>query len=114
MTKEKTQEAQFEKRTWAKGDRPGASDFNRIEGGIESAHERVDQLAQVVADNTTAQIQAITVADGSASEAIDAVKVKYREIEYLPDNAKVADVAATVNKLLAVLRNDENQNDGAN
>ncbi|UNM95948.1 hypothetical protein MMG00_12205 [Ignatzschineria rhizosphaerae] len=68
MTKETKQETKFEKREWAKGDRPGASDFNRIEGGIESAHERVDQLVQTVNDNATAQAQANSVANNNAPE----------------------------------------------
>lgn len=100
MTKEKTEETKFEKRTWVKGDRPGASDFNRIEDGIELAHERVDQLVKTVADSAQT--------DG-ASESIDLVTAKYREIEYLLDNAKVADVVVTMNKLLAVLRKEEDQ-----
>ncbi len=106
MTKEKTQETQFEKRTWAKGDRPGASDFNRIEDGIESAHERVDQLAQVVADNTTAQNQALEVQGelDSTTSGIDFDLLK--SLEYLPEGAKVADVVTAFNQLLITLKGE--------
>lgn len=100
-----TKEAKFERKTWAPTDtHPNSAELNRIEGGIELAHERVDQLTKTVADSTQT---------GGASESIDLATAKYREIEYLSDNAKVADLVVTVNKLLAVLRKEENQGDGA-
>lgn len=95
----------FIKREWVPTDsHPNSADLNRIEGGIELAHERVDQLAKMVADSSQT---------GSESESIDLATTKYREIEYLPDNARVADLVATVNKLLSVLRKEENHDDGA-
>lgn len=100
-----TKETKFERKTWVPTDtHPNSVELNRIEAGIELAHERVDQLTKTVADSTQT---------GGASESTDLVTAKYREIEYLPDNAKVADLVATVNKLLAVLRKEENQGDGA-
>lgn len=96
MTEQKT----YVRKQWLPTDeRPGAGEFNRIEDGIELAHEKIDQLSQ-------AQTTAV---GGSASEVIDLVTAKYREIEYLADNSKVADVVAAFNQLLSVLRQEEQQ-----
>lgn len=109
-----TKETQFEKRAWAKGDRPGASDFNRIEGGIESAHERVDQLVQVVADNATAQAT-VNSRSLEVTFPVEAIAELVKQIPKLEANAKVADVAQAFNALHDALTGavDENQNDGA-
>lgn len=96
MTEQKT----YVRKQWLPTDeRPGAGEFNRIEDGIELAHEKIEQLSQA---------QATTVA-GKASEAIDLVTAKYREIEYLADNSKVADVVVAFNQLLSVLRQEEQE-----
>lgn len=98
MTKETTQETKFEKRAWAKGDRPGASDFNRIEDGIELAHERVGQLEAVVADNATAQ----AIVNSQSLEVtfpVEAIAELVKQIPKLEANAKVADVVQAFNAL---------------
>lgn len=97
MSQEETK-AVFEKQVWAKGDRPGASAFNRIEDGIESAHGRIDALERVVADSESAQAavnsQALTVSFslGVFSEIV-------KQIPKLEANAKVADVVQAFNAL---------------
>lgn len=105
MTEQKT----YVRKQWLPTDeRPGASEFNRIEDGIELAHEKADHLARVIADNEVIQSQKSAMG-GNASEAIDLVTAKYREIEYLADNSKVADVVAAFNQLLSVLRQEEQE-----
>lgn len=114
-----TKETQFEKRTWVKGDRPGASDFNRIESGIESAHEQINQLQLVSANNQAVNHQAIemlrstdpVVLTENAEDLIERVKL----IPKLETNAKVADVVQAFNTLHDALTGatDENQGDGA-
>ena len=114
MTKETKQEAKFEKREWAKGDRPGASDFNRIEGGIESAHERVGQLEAVVADNAAAQAT-VNSQSLEVTFPFEAIAEIVKQIPKLEANAKVADVVQAFNALHDALTGvvDENQNDGS-
>lgn len=89
MTEQKT----YVRKHWSPTDkRPGAAELNRIEDGIELAHLRADKLEE----------------GGRSSETIDLLTAKYREIEYLPANAKVAEVVEAFNKVLSLLRDDEN------
>lgn len=106
MSQEETK-AVFEKQVWAKGDRPGASAFNRIEDGIDSAHVRINVLEQVVAVNESAQSAANAMAGSGAPEVISGIDFDLlKSLEYLPEGAKVADVVTAFNQLLTTLKGE--------
>lgn len=99
-----TEETKFERKTWVPTDsHPNSADLNRIEGGIESAHEQIDQLQSVVANNQAVNHQAIemlksadpAVLTENAEDLIGRVKL----IPKLEANAKVADVVLAFNVL---------------
>lgn len=98
MTQEKNTEA-FEKRVWFKGDRPGASDFNRIENGIESAHEHIKQLEVVAAQEREFESQEQRVITINADDLVERIK----QISKLEPGAKVADLVVAFNDLLDAL-----------
>lgn len=79
----------FNKREWVVTDKhPGASDLNRIENGIESAHTRIDEVtASVTATNQKLEIATFLPAD----------------IEKLEEGAKVADCVAKINEIIDAL-----------
>lgn len=79
----------------------GASDFNRIEGGIESAHERLDQLEVGAGQNQGLEIQGELDATAFSID-FDLLK----SLEYLPEGAKVADVVTAFNQLLTTLKGE--------
>ena len=112
MSQEETK-AVFEKQVWVKGDRPGAAAFNRIEGGIESAHGRINVLERVVAVNQSAQ----SAANSQTLEVtfpLEAIAEIVKQIPKLEANAKVADVAQAFNALHDALTGAviENADDG--
>lgn len=110
MSQEETK-AVFEKRVWVKGDRPGASAFNRIEDGIESAHERIDTLELAVANNESAQA-AVNSQTLSASFSPGVFSEIVKQIPKLEANAKVADVIAAFNALHDVLTSSFEEDQG--
>ena len=91
--------SKFERREWAAGDQaPGASDLNRIEQGIDSAHDGIASAHQAIA---SIQVAADVTADTA----------RLKELEYLADNAKVADIVVAYNGLLRALRGEVEDGD---
>ena len=111
MSQEETK-AVFEKQVWAKGDRPGAAAFNRIEDGIELAHERINVLERVIVSNETAQA-AVNSQTLEVTLPLDAIAEIVKQIPKLEANAKVADVVQAFNALLRTLRGEVVNDDGA-
>lgn len=87
--------AVFEKRTWNKGDGfPGARDLNRIEGGIELAHDRLKAIEELEPGSQEPRV--ITI---NTDDLVERIK----QISKLEPGAKVADLVVAFNGLVDAL-----------
>jgi len=83
----------FIKREWVPTDsHPNSADLNRIEGGIESAHNRIDEIAGSLVNTETATNQKLEIATSLLVG-----------IEKLEEGAKVADCVAKINEIIDAL-----------
>lgn len=63
----------FNKREWVATDKhPGASDLNRIENGIESAHTRIDEIKKIEIERLDDSAKVVDCA-AKINEIIDAL-----------------------------------------
>lgn len=98
-----SQETKYEKRTWVKGDRPGASDFNRIEGGVESAHEKIKELKAATGNKPEVTTPDPIIVTENAEDLIERVKL----IPELEGKATVAELQSAFNALLRAITGKE-------
>mgnify|MGYP001179514682 FL=1 len=92
----------FIKREWTpKDNHPGASDLNRIESGIESAHNRIDKITGSLVNTETATNQKLEIATSLLVG-----------IEKLGEGAKVADCVAKIKEIIDALNGKTEEQEG--
>lgn len=90
----------FEKKDWKKGDPILAVDLSRIEGGIESAHAKINAI-----EIPTIEQKVLTA---NAEDLIERVKL----IPRLDEKAKPADIAKAFNDLIDAIAGNQEQAEG--